>query len=103
MGMKFRRQHPFRDDITVDFYCAKAKLAIEVDGEVHGNVGAPDRDARRDAYLRSRGLRVVRVQAIDILRNADEAAAAIVALAAAPLHPSPSASGPPPRTGEDQE
>lgn len=33
-GFKFRRQHPFGKYI-LDFYCHRAKLAIEVDGEYH--------------------------------------------------------------------
>ncbi len=102
MGVKVRRQHPVGPDFTVDFYCAAARLAIEVDGEVHSIDGAPERDARRDAYLRSHGLKVVRVPAADILRNADTAAEAIVALASKPLHHRPSVDGPPPPAGEDQ-
>jgi very-short-patch-repair endonuclease len=102
MGIRFRRQHPVGSDYTVDFYCAAARLAIEVDGEVHSNAEAPEYDARREAFLRSRGLNVVRVPAFDVLRDADGTAEAIVALAAAPLHHRPSADGPPPRSGEDQ-
>jgi very-short-patch-repair endonuclease len=33
-GLKFRRQHPIRAFI-VDFYCAVARLVIEIDGSVH--------------------------------------------------------------------
>jgi very-short-patch-repair endonuclease len=33
-GNKFRRQHPLGGYI-LDFYCAQARLAIEVDGGVH--------------------------------------------------------------------
>ena len=33
-GMKFRRQHPL-GSYTVDFYCAEAKLVVEVDGSPH--------------------------------------------------------------------
>ncbi len=99
-GVKFRRQHPVGPDYTIDFYCAAGKLAIEVDGQTHSVEGAPKRDAARDAYLRSRGLTIVRVPASDVLRNADEAAASIVALVAVPLHHPASPDGPPPRSGE---
>ena len=34
-GLKFRRQHPV-GPFVLDFYCADARLGIEVDGEVHG-------------------------------------------------------------------
>jgi very-short-patch-repair endonuclease len=33
-GTHFRKQHPVGPFI-IDFFCAKAKLAIEVDGDVH--------------------------------------------------------------------
>ena len=101
-GVRFRRQHPVGPDYAIDFYCAAARLAIEVDGEVHAKLGAPEHDARRDAYLRSRGLNIVRVPAADVLRDADGTAEAIVALASAPLHHRPAADGPPPPPGEDQ-
>ena len=35
-GMYFRRQHPYGIYI-LDFYCFKANLVIEVDGEIHSN------------------------------------------------------------------
>ena len=33
-GLRFRRQHPI-EPYVVDFYCAAARLAIELDGESH--------------------------------------------------------------------
>ena len=97
-GSKFRRQHPIGSDYVADFYCPAAKLVIEVDGQIHAY--SVERDSTRDDYLLALGLRVVRVPAAEVLRNADEAAAAIVSLAATPLHQP--AAGPPPRSGEDQ-
>ena len=102
MGVRFRRQHPIGLDCVVDFYCASARLVIEIDGEVHSMEGAPERDARRDQHLRSRGLTVMRVAARDILTNADGAAEAIVSLALRPLHHPAAPDGPPPRAREDQ-
>jgi very-short-patch-repair endonuclease len=101
-GVRFRHQHPVGPDYVIDFYCAAARLAIEVDGEVHARPGAPEYDTQRDAYLRSRGLNIVRVPAADVIRDADGTAEAIVALASAPLHHRPAADGPPPPPGEDQ-
>jgi very-short-patch-repair endonuclease len=105
-GVRFRRQHPIGADYTADFYCAAARLVIEVDGEIHSHGKAPTRDAVRDEYMRGRGLAVVRLTASEVLRDADEAPAAILRLVAAPLHHPPSpratAGGPPPqRAGED--
>jgi very-short-patch-repair endonuclease len=50
----------------LDFYCAEAKLAIEIDGDVHA---APDQapyDAARTAWLEERGYSVIRFQARDV-------------------------------------
>ncbi len=56
-GMYFRRQHPYGIYI-LDFYCFKANLAIEVDGEIH--LGRKDYDKERTEYLESTGLRILR-------------------------------------------
>ena len=99
-GLKFRRQHPIGPYI-VDFYCREAALAIEVDGEGHNRGDRPQRDERRDAFLKDNGLRVLHVAAARILHDPDGTADAIVASAARPLH-HPS-DGPPPRSGEEQQ
>ena len=39
-----------------DFYCHKAELVIEVDGDIHDL--QQEEDARRDKVLREMGLRV---------------------------------------------
>ena len=100
-GLKFRRQHPV-GPYVLDFYCARAKLAIEIDGEAHNRGDRPLRDEMRDAFLIDRGFKVLRIAAADILKDADIAVEAIVAMAS-PLHHSPAASGPPPHAahGED--
>ena len=46
----FRRQHPF-GPYVLDFYCAKAKLAVEADGQSHLMGDRPARDVRREAFL----------------------------------------------------
>ncbi|MBB4048779.1 very-short-patch-repair endonuclease [Sphingomonas zeae] len=74
---------------------------VEVDGAIHGVEARPSRDVARDQYLNENGYRVMRIGAADILRDAEAVAASIVSLAAALLHHSPAASGPPPRAGED--
>ena len=47
-GLKFRRQHPARPYV-LDFYCASARMAIEVDGASHDIAEQITHDARRDA------------------------------------------------------
>lgn len=57
------------DNYIVDFYCAKLKLIIEIDGEVHdldNNIGY---DNLRDNILRNYGLRIIRIKNMDILNN----------------------------------
>ena len=67
-GFKFRYQHPISRCI-VDFYCAAAKLVIEVDGESHSMGDRPAHDVRRDHWLRAQGLRVVRFSATEVMTD----------------------------------
>jgi len=76
-GPTFRRQHPIGPYIA-DFYCAAAKLVVEVDGAHHSEDGQIERDAARTAYLARLGFHVVRVPAGDVLGNVDDAAQGIV-------------------------
>jgi very-short-patch-repair endonuclease len=76
-GYKFRRQHPL-SEIILDFACLETRLAIEIDGEVHSLGARPERDVRRDAYLRTRGFAVLRLPAQYVLENLEGAIMAIV-------------------------
>ncbi len=58
-GVKFRRQVPL-GPYYLDFYSAAAKLVMELDGGQHYVPEGRKRDERRDAYLRSWGLTVIR-------------------------------------------
>ena len=58
-SFKFRRQHPFGPFI-LDFYCAEARLAVELDGGQHFEPAAQIYDERRSTFLRRRGIRVLR-------------------------------------------
>ncbi|MHA6719495.1 endonuclease domain-containing protein [Sphingomonas sp. RS6] len=101
-GFKFRRQNP-QLGYRIDFACLEARLAIEVDGEAHERGDRPERDARRDHRLEQRGFATLRIPANEILRDLDAVLAHIVRACRArlPLHPRPSAGGPPPRSGEE--
>ncbi len=66
LGFYFRRQYLF-DQYILDFYCSEVRLNIEIDGKVHEL--KEDEDLKRDAHLRSKGLRVIRVPASRILKN----------------------------------
>jgi very-short-patch-repair endonuclease len=50
---KFRRQHQFGPFI-LDFFCARAKLAIEVDGRQHYSDEALAADQRRSQVLNAK-------------------------------------------------
>ena len=78
-GIKFRRQHPV-GPFVLDFYCASAKLGIEVDGIAHDMGDNHERDLHREAFLREHGITVVRMAAADVLKNPAQAAESILAL-----------------------
>ncbi len=80
----FRRQHPI-GPYVLDFYCARANLAIEIDGVSHDMADRPRRDERREAWLKKHGVTVIRIPAAELMRDVDEAADAIVRLAAEQL------------------
>jgi very-short-patch-repair endonuclease len=67
-GLRFRRQHPI-EPYVVDFYCASARLAIELDGESHG--GREQYDQQRTRCLEDQGIRVLRFSNDDVLANLD--------------------------------
>jgi very-short-patch-repair endonuclease len=66
--LRFRRQHA-AGGYVLDFYCALARLAIEVDGEAHDRGDRPLRDAVRDEWLARQGTCVQRYSAAEILTN----------------------------------
>ncbi len=67
-GLKFRRQHPAGPYI-LDFFCASAGLAIEVDGEAHNRGEPPAKDASRDAWLALHHICTLRIPASAILTD----------------------------------
>jgi len=76
-GLKFRCQHPIGRCI-VDFYCAAARLIVEVDGISHEMGDRPMRDLERDQWLRSQGLTVMRFAAGGVMRDLDSVMRAIL-------------------------
>ena len=67
-GYDFDRQKPI-DNFIVDFYCAKLKLVIEIDGDSHFSEEGKSYDKERTGILKSYGLRVIRFSNSDILNN----------------------------------
>ena len=77
-GLHIRKQHS-AGDYVLDFFCARANLAIEVDGKAHDMGDRPRHDAARDRWLEERRIDTLRVPARDVLRDPVVAAEAIVA------------------------
>jgi very-short-patch-repair endonuclease len=77
-GIKFRRQHPI-GSYVIDFYCADAKLGIEIDGMTHETSDRPQRDEARTAFISAQGIELLRMPASEVLNSVVECAEAIVA------------------------
>ena len=66
--LRFNRQRIIGDYI-VDFYCAKAKLVIEIDGSQHYYEKEMQKDSERTKFLETLGLKVIRFSNDDINKN----------------------------------
>ena len=67
-GKRFTRQHSIKNYI-VDFYCAKERLIIELDGDVHNNENAKEKDEIRTIFLESLGYKVIRFENKMVFEN----------------------------------
>lgn len=95
LGPKFRRQVPLGRYI-VDFASFDARLVIEVDGGQHLEEEATD--VARDAWLRSRGFRVVRFWNDEVMENLD----GVVEVLAEVIRGSTPHPDPPPQGGREK-
>ena len=68
LGFHFRRQAPV-GPYFLDFYCAQARLCIEVDGDPH--VQRPAEDHQRDLYLQSLGILTLRIPTGELYTHLD--------------------------------
>ena len=66
--LQFRRQYKIGDYI-VDFYCHKARIAIELDGSGHYESEQIQKDMQRTECLNQQGVTVLRFTNIDVQRN----------------------------------
>ena len=66
--VRFSRQKVLGKYI-VDFYCAKAKLVIELDGSQHYEADKSKKDAERTAFLDRYGLYVIRIPNHEVNEN----------------------------------
>ena len=65
---RFRRQVTCGGYI-LDFYCAAAKLAIELDGSQHYEPEKQQYDEKRIEYLNDLGIQVLRFSNADVMQN----------------------------------
>ena len=72
MGFKIRRQHPIWRFI-VDFYCAEAKLVIEIDGDSHAEADQEVYDQARTKWLEEHGYKVIRIMNEDVHKHLEDA------------------------------
>src|SRR5512143_2513001 len=93
MGARFRRQQPIGPFI-VDYYCASARLVVEIDGGGHALEKNPERDRERDRALAREGIRVLRFWNTDVLQNLEGVLRTILEAVASPSpRPSPGGRG----------
>jgi adenine-specific DNA-methyltransferase len=67
---RFRRQQPV-GPYFADFFCASAKLIIELDGSQHAGDEQILLDAQRTHWLESRGYKVLRFWNSDMMKTPD--------------------------------
>ncbi len=66
--VRFYRQKIFGKYIA-DFYCAKARLVIELDGSQHFGEAGAEHDARRTEFFGTYGIKVLRFTNLEICDN----------------------------------
>ena len=70
LGCKFRRQYSV-GSFVLDFFSVEIKLGIELDGDSHFHIGTPERDQKREDFIKSFGIRTVRILKREIYANLD--------------------------------
>ncbi len=76
-GKKVRRQHPLvyeqigwrRSFYVSDFYCARCKLVIELDGKHHEYGSQLEYDKVRDVIMNKMGLKILRIRNEELVGN----------------------------------
>lgn len=69
-GLQFYRQRPIGNYI-VDFYCPRAQIVLEVDGSQHEDKQTVQNGQHRDNYLRQQGIKVMRFNNLEIVKELD--------------------------------
>ena len=81
---QFLRTYPIKiykqriiESFVVDFYCAQARLVIELDGAQHYTEQGKEYDEQRTAILEQYGVQVLRFTNLDVDRHLDAVCAQI--------------------------
>ncbi|MDX2006338.1 MAG: endonuclease domain-containing protein [Meiothermus sp.] len=75
-SQRWLKQRPIGPYIA-DFYCASAKLVVELDGDSHFTPEGRAYDLERTAYLEGLGLHVLRFTNLEVLHNLEGVGQAI--------------------------
>ena len=75
-GFRFCRQASIGPYIA-DFFCPKARLIVELDGEPHADEARMRQDAARTLWLEAHGCRVARFWNLDVFKHSNEVLDAI--------------------------
>lgn len=70
-GYKFRRQQSI-GNFVADFYCAKLKLVVEVDGVTHDEKSAQEKDKLKEQFLKDNHFKVIRFTDDEVLGNIEK-------------------------------
>jgi very-short-patch-repair endonuclease len=70
LGCKFRRQFGV-GAYVLDFYSPEIRLAVELDGDSHFQLGAREHDEERRTFIESFGIKILRFLNTDIYENVD--------------------------------
>ncbi len=76
LGVKFRRQYVI-EGYVLDFYCPELALAVEVDGSQHLSAEGLAHDRKREDFLASRGIFVLRAFNHDVMARTQSVLQAI--------------------------
>jgi very-short-patch-repair endonuclease len=68
LGFKFRRQYSV-GTYVIDFFCAKLKLAIEIDGEYHYSCAQLEKDKERQSVIEEFNIVFLRFPDYQIFNN----------------------------------
>ena len=68
LGLKFRRQHVLHG-LVVDFYCARERVVIELEGDRHDGEAQQTYDRARAVFLAAARYRIIRVRNKDVSRE----------------------------------